>query len=215
MQLIKKIKVGDTTIRIEKNRNNAIGGFWNPLGKFQNSTLIKKDGQWYHCGISFIKRGDEYYLCVSDLIKHRGKTNIIEEHISGVYTELRISKFKMNLLLILQNAHGWNKKSYDLRKFIFKRRARTLLFVTTIALALGFYFGNKYDASLGEYFVKNPWIQILSITLNIISFGSLFLPFTFRKELSEDDFKQLFLEQMKKYEEEKRNNENARKRATV
>ncbi|HET7002046.1 MAG TPA: hypothetical protein VFI33_12080, partial [Puia sp.] len=208
-------KVNGTTIRIKKNKNNSIGGFWNPIGRFHNSTLVKKDGKWYHCSIDFFEKGGQRYLCIRDLIMHQDDSNIVKEHIKGTYKELPISKFKMNLLKLLKNAHVWNGQWFNLRRLIFKSRLRTFLFLTTIALAVSFYFGNQYNSAIGDFFIKNPWVQILSIILNIISFGSLFLPFTFRKELSEEDIKKLFLEQMKKYEKDKDNNERSRKQATI
>lgn len=215
MSFIRKVRIGNTSIFIPRNENNSAGGFWNPIGMFNNIPTVEKNGKWYSCGVSFIEKDGTIHIRIHDLIMHEDNSNTIKEHISGTYKEMEVSKFKMNLIRLLMNDHNLNYRWHGIRKSIYRRRYTIFVFSSAVALSTVYYLGNeRYNDALGQFIANNTWMQALFILLNIFTLGSVFFPFTIRKELSEADVKQILTEEIIKYEDEKEKNEIARRRAT-
>lgn len=209
---MKKVKIEDTIIQFKKDENIYIPPNSRKPTMHQKISYIQKDGEWYSCYLDFINKDGQLHVLIRDLILTENRT--FKEHIKGPYKEFKISKFKKMLLELSRNTHSLNHFIFGIRKNAYKRRKSIFLFSTVIFLGLGYFFWSKYDSEVSVFMNQNSWIQILSIVLNIISFASLFFPFTFQDQPSEEDAKKMIRSEMEKYDKEKETNEMIRKRAT-
>ncbi|MCH3885061.1 hypothetical protein [Tenacibaculum aquimarinum] len=204
-----KIKVGKETLRITKNEYNR---FWNPLGMFWNVTEVNIENEWYWCGIKYFKKNNDNYIQILNPRIVNKHTSVIEKfHTEGIYKEIKISNFKINLLKYLSNEHKINRFSYKIRKNISERRNTVYVFAIAIILSGIYYTLNELNNNqLLNYIAENNWIQTIIIFLTISSFINIFYPFTLKKQIEKNDIEKISKDVL----EEEKQNEEIRKRAS-
>jgi hypothetical protein len=204
-----KLNVGNEKVKISHNENNR---FWNPFGQFHNIIKIKIGEKWYKCGLTYLKKDNEYFIRFSDPMLVDKKTLIIKEvYIHGIYKEVKVSKFKFNFIQYLENTHRINNLSFKLRKGIFDRKGTIGIFLLAIIPTFIFYIINvKYDNIIIKLIADNTWIQTFFFFLTISGFIGIFQPFTIKKELEKEDIINIIRET----QEEDKRNEEIRRNAT-
>jgi hypothetical protein len=201
------MKIKNIKLKFSTNKLNY-QSFWNPIGIFLNYCFIECEGIWYHCSIKF--KGNRIIVSNLQLLDDR---SVITKQKEGVFEEdtNTITKFLIEILL---GNHKLNIKWFNFRKHIYKRRNTIYAFLFSFLLATTYFIGNNLtNGAWMNYISGNNIIQSLFILLNIFTFGSVFFPFTIRKEMNENDIKEIFKESMIKYEENKKANERAEKRS--
>lgn len=203
------MKIGNFEILIKSNSNNR---FWNPLGLFHNTSFVKINEEWYNCWIKFIEKDNKHFIQLINPMKVDKESSLIKEfYLQGIYAEIEVSKFNVNLLKYKLNSHNINYKSYRVRKIISERRKTVYIFLTATILSLIYYFTNEMSGNyLMKYISENNLIQTLIIFLTISSFINIFYPFTLKKELDKKDIEKIINETL----EENKLNEEIKKRAS-
>lgn|SRR5690606_1028507 len=203
------IRIKDVNLKITKNKNNR---FWNPIGQLWNTSQIEIEGEWYSCGLKFIKLNKKHIIQFYNPMKVDVKTKLIKKIIcEGTYKEIETSFFKYNLIQYLINRHVLNSISYKIRRFIHNKQITFLIFSLALIPSITFYLINiKYDNLFIHLIAENVWVQTLIFFLTISSFINIFHPFTIRKEIDEKDIKEITKEIL----EEEKNNEEIRRNAT-
>lgn len=204
------LKIGEFKVRVTRNENNR---FWNPMGMFWNVTEVLIGGEWYRCGLVFREEDDKCFVAIDHPMKVDQRTNRITEILKdGKYAEVEISKRKVGLIRFLENRHRLNRISFRIRKGAFDRRRTFFIFSLAIVPSMLFYLINSaYDNLIIHLIAENIWAQTSFFFLTISGFISIFQPFTIKKEMTSEDIKQLAKEVL----EEEKQNEIARKRATI
>lgn len=92
------------------------------------------------------------------------------------------------------------KKYYKNKKQFSNKVRIVLVFSLTLILSALFYIINLYESNkLLDYISKNIFYQTFSVFLTIGTFLSLFLPFTFRKELNDEKVKEISSKEIEDY----------------
>lgn len=208
-----KIKVGNELIKITSNRNNL---FWKPIGMFLNVSEIKIDNQWYKCSMNFVKQNSLNTIQISYPMIVDEKTSEIKiVHTNGLYKELTVSNFKLNLIKLLLNNHIMNHKIYKFKRIVFERLNTIIIFLLAIVLSAIFYYVNVYTkCNLINFVATNIWCQTIIMFLTISSFINIFFPFSIRRELKEKDINNISKEKFKRENEEKEQNDRIQKQST-
>lgn len=203
-----KLKSG-TKIWIPKNENNK--GF-PPVGRFQNTPMIKHNDFWYMCSLRF----NNGKITINNLYRTEENSNTIIEMLKDFNHEEEIGNFKKDLILFLMNSHKLNSKIFRLKTGLFERRKTIFVFLLAIALSGVYYFVNVYTQNgLLKWFSENLFAQTIMIFLTLSSFINIFTPFTIQKEITQKDIEQKaakVVEEKKRLDEEY---ERAKRDATI
>jgi hypothetical protein len=196
------IRVGTLILKFTKNEN-AYESFWNPGPAMYNKTFVKFEDNWLECFIKFSNREGQNYIQVDNLtsvLTSRG----IEPREKLVSTEVPVSRIIMNILEYLQGVHPTIVASRKLRDTLYARRKTVLVFLGSICLSLIYYIGNKATGSAwGQYIGNSNVIQSMFLLLNIFTLGSVFFPFTIRKELSKKDIQEMIKKEIEIHDNDK------------